>query len=118
MAGASVPEPTMGKEPATEFGKRNRYLEKLIPDAIENAVDAMLPDAFEKALDRGVEKAYRKFTAVTLLVTHPGDDMLSASSAGPSAGRYIFFVLLSTHYQDNAHPVDIHALVSRPYGHR
>jgi hypothetical protein len=32
----------------TEFAKRNPYLEKLVPDAIENAVDAMIPDKFEK----------------------------------------------------------------------
>lgn len=47
-------------EPATEFGKRNRYLEKFIPDVIENAVDAMLPDAVENVLDKGCEKAYGK----------------------------------------------------------
>eukprot|EP00878_Enallax_costatus_P025754 GHUV01027581.1.p1 GENE.GHUV01027581.1~~GHUV01027581.1.p1 ORF type:complete len:197 (+),score=43.74 GHUV01027581.1:245-835(+) len=49
------------KEPTTEFGKRNRYLEKLIPDVLENAVDAVLPDAFERVLDRGCEDAYLKY---------------------------------------------------------
>ena len=54
------------KEPTTEFGKRNRHLEKLIPDVLENAVDAVLPDAFEKVLDRGCEHAYRKCNGVSL----------------------------------------------------
>ncbi len=53
------------REPATEFGKRNRYLEKLIPDALENAVDSLLPDALEKMLDRGCEKAYREFSQLS-----------------------------------------------------
>lgn len=32
----------------TEFAKRNPYLERLVPDAIENAVDALIPDKVEK----------------------------------------------------------------------
>lgn len=32
----------------TEFAKRNPFLEKLVPDAIENAVDAIMPDQLEK----------------------------------------------------------------------
>lgn len=34
----------------TEFAKRNPHLEKLVPDAIENAVDALIPDRFEKVM--------------------------------------------------------------------
>lgn len=32
----------------TEFAKRNPFLERLVPDAIENAVDAIMPDKLEK----------------------------------------------------------------------
>ena len=32
----------------TEFAKRNPYLEKLVPDAIENAVDVLIPDKVGK----------------------------------------------------------------------
>jgi hypothetical protein len=45
-------------EPTTEFGKRNPYLAAIVPDAIENAVDALLPDSFEALLDRRCERAY------------------------------------------------------------
>jgi hypothetical protein len=34
----------------TEFAKRNPHLERLVPDAIENAVDALIPDRFEKVM--------------------------------------------------------------------
>jgi hypothetical protein len=45
-------------EPTTEFGKRNPYLAAIVPDAIENAVDALLPDSFEAVLDRRCERVY------------------------------------------------------------
>ncbi|KAF6264216.1 Alpha/Beta hydrolase protein [Scenedesmus sp. NREL 46B-D3] len=48
-------------EPTTEFGKRNPYLAAIVPDAIENAVDALLPDAFEAVLDRRCERVYYKY---------------------------------------------------------
>ncbi|WIA11152.1 hypothetical protein OEZ85_011291 [Tetradesmus obliquus] len=48
-------------EPTTEFGKRNPHLAALVPDAIENAVDALLPDKFEAFLDRRCERAYYKY---------------------------------------------------------
>lgn len=37
------------REP-TAFAKRNPHLERLVPDAIENAVDALLPDRLEKVM--------------------------------------------------------------------
>uniref|UniRef100_A0A383WJQ1 Fungal lipase-type domain-containing protein n=1 Tax=Tetradesmus obliquus TaxID=3088 RepID=A0A383WJQ1_TETOB len=48
-------------EPTTEFGKRNPHLAALVPDAIENAVDALLSDKFEAFLDRRCERAYYKY---------------------------------------------------------
>eukprot|EP00882_Tetradesmus_deserticola_P016094 GHRQ01017169.1.p1 GENE.GHRQ01017169.1~~GHRQ01017169.1.p1 ORF type:complete len:457 (+),score=187.64 GHRQ01017169.1:227-1597(+) len=48
-------------EHTTEFGKRNPYLAAIVPDAIENAMDALLPDAFEAALDRRCERVYYKY---------------------------------------------------------
>lgn len=47
-ADAASTDQTKGGRDKTEFAKRNPYLEKLVPDAIENAVDAMMPDQFEK----------------------------------------------------------------------
>jgi hypothetical protein len=44
----SSSDQTKDERDKTEFAKRNPFLEKLVPDAIENAVDAMLPDQFEK----------------------------------------------------------------------
>lgn len=40
----------------TEFAKRNPYLERLVPDAIENAVDTIMPDKLEKVCN-GVGRA-------------------------------------------------------------
>lgn len=61
----------------TEFAKRNPFLEKLVPDAIENAVDAMLPDQFEKVRcscngrdGTGLATRGPPATAVLLWVTH------------------------------------------------
>jgi hypothetical protein len=45
-------------EPTTEFGKRNPYLAAIVPDAVENAVDALLPDSIEALLDRRCERVY------------------------------------------------------------
>ena len=45
----------------TEFAKRNPTLEKLIPDFIENAVDAILPDALEAVLDTKARHAAREW---------------------------------------------------------
>lgn len=37
-----------GSKKLTEFAKRNPFLAKIVPDAIENAVDAVIPDNVEK----------------------------------------------------------------------
>lgn len=42
-----VDKKDVGKE-KTEFAKRNPYLEKFVPDAIENVMDAIMPDKLEK----------------------------------------------------------------------
>lgn len=60
----------------TEFAKRNPYLEKLVPDSIENAVDAMVPDKLEKVhadrkLQHGTEQQpHGPATSVFGGVTH------------------------------------------------
>ncbi|KAF8068165.1 unsaturated glucuronyl hydrolase [Scenedesmus sp. PABB004] len=46
---------------ATEFGRRNKHLAALIPDALESAVDAVLPDSLERALDRGCKSVSDKY---------------------------------------------------------
>lgn len=45
---ASSNDQTEATKEKTDFAKRNPYLEKLVPDAIENAVDAIMPDQLEK----------------------------------------------------------------------
>ena len=45
----------------TEFAKRNPTLEKLIPDCLENALDAVMPDAVEAFLDKKARHAAREF---------------------------------------------------------
>lgn len=84
---------TFVKEPATAFGKRNRYLEKLIPDAIENAVDAILPDAFEHVLDRGVERAYRKLTAVSTDAGATSASYSLSNSQGPNDDSTVVYTV-------------------------
>jgi len=47
-ADTSVKDQSTPGNDKTEFAKRNPHLERLVPDAIENAVDAVIPDKFEK----------------------------------------------------------------------
>lgn len=45
---SSIDQQSKTQREKSEFAKRNPHLERLVPDAIENAVDALIPDQFEK----------------------------------------------------------------------
>jgi hypothetical protein len=55
---AQTDEKARLEPPSTEFGEQNKFLAALVPDVLEDVVDALVPDELERVLDKACEAVY------------------------------------------------------------
>lgn len=89
MADVQLQSDVKPKHAETEFAKRNKYLAAVIPDCIENAVDALLPDTFEAKVDRRCHKVAGNVFQ-DLSIKHQGRTLLPTLSVTRHTALHIW----------------------------